>query len=135
MTPQTLIAMLLATQATLYGDDWITRVARQLGYEERVLPCSTEEGRVKVAIRATGEVLYNDEQKPAADVAERIHADRLHIYGICLYVEGPMSNAANSAFQQIWAAAAKNNIGVARYTDSEFTKVVVPKVPIPPSQK
>jgi hypothetical protein len=46
-----------------------------------------------------------------------------------------MSNAANSAFQQIWAAAAKNNIGVARYTDSEFTKVVVPKVPIPPSQK
>jgi hypothetical protein len=126
---------LLLVATPLYGDDVLTAMANQLGYEQRPDACSSRKGEVRVAISAAGRVTYDGRQRPPLEVARMLHANRLDIRNICLYVEGPMSSASHSAFSQIMKSIATNNLGVFRFTGPNFTERVFPKVPLPSPAK
>ena len=120
--------MLLAT-APLYGDDMITMLAKQYGYDERDQPCAAEQGEVRIAVLSSGLVVHEGrEPAPADEVAGALQARRQDIRGVCLYVEGPMSEQSRSAFLTIWHAVRKSNLHVTRFADPGFEKRVVPRV-------
>jgi hypothetical protein len=125
-----LVASALIATAEVYGDDIFAQFAKQYGFEERAQPCENDDGHVRIAIAADGIVRWNGSAITATLAAQQIHDKRLDIYGLCLYVEGPFSPDAGSALRAILSAAAKDSIGIVRFTDAEFGKRVFPKFPI-----
>jgi hypothetical protein len=120
---------LLAGAPVLVGDDGFTFVANQLGYEVRQLPCPANKGAVRAALYSDGRILYNGEALTATDVAARIHAGRLELEVVCIYLEDPMTPASQAAFHVVVNAISSDSLSLARFTDSEFKSRVLPKMP------
>jgi hypothetical protein len=123
----TLFTTLLIAALQVYGDDVFAQMAMRLGFEERNYPCATDDGHVRIAISSNGTMTWNSAPIASLSATERIHNERIDIPGLCLYVQGPTSSESLSVLHAVVDAASRNNIQMARFTDSNFEKRVFPK--------
>jgi hypothetical protein len=134
MTPL-LILTLLATAPPLYGDDAYTAILNKMGYEVREQPCGAGPEVATVAILANGTVKLNGATKDPGVVATFFDQNWVQVRSYCLYIEGPWSKAERDAYHQIMSGVMRHDFGVSRYTDPEFTKRAVPRLPGLPTAK
>ena len=129
------LAILLATAPSLYGDDVYTAILNRAGYDVREQPCGSSPEIATVAIFANGTVKLNGATKDSAAVATFFDQNWVQVRSYCLYLEGPWSKPERDAYHQVMSGVMRHDYGVLRFTDPDFTKRAIPRLSGLPSVK
>ncbi len=129
------LAIVLATAPSLYGDDVYTAILNRMGYDVRKQPCDSGPETATVALFANGTVKLNGAAKDPAAVATFFEQNWVQVRSYCLYIEGPWSKSERDAYHQIMSGVMRHDYGVLRFTDPDFTKRAIPRLSGLPAAK